>query len=188
MQYTRSATLSSRCVWGGGLGRWGWRGCRLSLRPLGLRSRCAGARARPQRPLTHLPRAPGFAEVDAPDPAPSPSLAAGWLPPRAAAAGACPFDASPLRLTPGEIGSEGRMVSLYAHESVVNCVGWALFRAGALKTTAKARACAARGARPPSFVAAAPAALLPSWLNPPHGANTPPLAWARRTASSRGCA
>ncbi|GBF96808.1 hypothetical protein Rsub_09664 [Raphidocelis subcapitata] len=77
----------------------------------------------------------GYAEVDAPD-APAPSLRAPppLLPPRLAAAGACPFPSTPLPLTPAQIGGEVRMASLYAHDSVLNCVAWGLFHAGALKT------------------------------------------------------
>ncbi|KAI8463303.1 MAG: hypothetical protein J3K34DRAFT_527110 [Monoraphidium minutum] len=78
----------------------------------------------------------GFAEVDAPDPEPSPSLAAAPAPaaPATLPGAACPFPATPLPLPPAAIGGEPHMVSLYAHESVLNCVSWALFHAGALTT------------------------------------------------------
>lgn len=50
-------------------------------------------------------------------------------------AGACPFPASPLPLTPAEIGGDGNMFSMYIHEAIPNCILWGLFNAGALHTT-----------------------------------------------------
>ena len=38
------------------------------------------------------------------------------------------------------------MASVYAHESVLNCIGWALFHAGALATAVQARDAAGLGA------------------------------------------
>ena len=88
-----------------------------------------------------LPPRQGFAEVDAPDPVP-PSLASSLLGALGlsglpAAGAACPFPAIPMPLAPVDIGRDPRMVSVYAHESVLNCVAWGLFHAGALKTSVK---------------------------------------------------
>jgi hypothetical protein len=44
----------------------------------------------------------------------------------------CPFSAASLPLTEGEIGSDGRMVSIYLHESVANCMLWGLAQSQAL--------------------------------------------------------
>jgi hypothetical protein len=44
----------------------------------------------------------------------------------------CPFSAAPLPLSEGEIGSDGRMVSIYLHESVANCMLWGLAQSKAL--------------------------------------------------------
>jgi hypothetical protein len=52
-------------------------------------------------------------------------------------AGACPFPAGPLPLTPADIGSDGAMFSAYLHEAIPNCVLWGLFRSGALKTAVR---------------------------------------------------
>jgi hypothetical protein len=49
--------------------------------------------------------------------------------------GACPFPASPLPLTPADIGGDGAMFSLYLHEAIPNCIFWGLFNAGALRQT-----------------------------------------------------
>jgi hypothetical protein len=49
--------------------------------------------------------------------------------------GACPFPASPLPLTPADIGGDGGMFSLYLHEAIPNCIFWGLFNAGALHQT-----------------------------------------------------
>lgn len=113
------------------------------------------------RPDPNAPPRQGYAEVDAPEP-PPPSLPGLAPPPRPAArlsaGAACPFPAAPLPLTPAQIGGEARMVSLYAHESVLNCVAWGLHRAGALKTAVKvrARAPAWEGGGRPAAQAAAP--------------------------------
>eukprot|EP00798_Chlamydomonas_sp_ICE-L_P027422 gene27421-4717_t len=45
----------------------------------------------------------------------------------------CPFDPSPLPFAPEAIAQEARMVSLYVHENMVNCLAWGLYRAGLLK-------------------------------------------------------
>ncbi len=91
--------------------------------------------------------AQGYAEVEAPDPAPSLLARAAAPAIRLALPGAgqaCPFPATPLPLTPAQIGGDDRMVSVFAHESVLNCVGWGLFHAGALKTSVKVRLGAGR--------------------------------------------
>jgi hypothetical protein len=49
--------------------------------------------------------------------------------------GACPFPASPLPLTPADIGGDTSMFSLYLHEAIPNCIFWGLFNAGALHQT-----------------------------------------------------
>ncbi|KAF6254202.1 phosphorylated CTD interacting factor 1 WW domain-containing protein [Scenedesmus sp. NREL 46B-D3] len=49
--------------------------------------------------------------------------------------GACPFPASPLPLTPADIGGDASMFSLYLHEAIPNCIFWGLFNAGALHQT-----------------------------------------------------
>ena len=90
--------------------------------------------------LTPSPPTQGFAEVEAPSPAPS-SLAGAPLAAAIAAAAnaatACPFPAAPLPLAPAQVGGDARMASLYAHESVPRCVLWALFEAGALRTAVR---------------------------------------------------
>lgn len=50
-------------------------------------------------------------------------------------ANACPFPATPLSISPAEVGGDGHMFSIYLHENIFNCVTWGLYRAGVLRST-----------------------------------------------------
>jgi hypothetical protein len=49
--------------------------------------------------------------------------------------GSCPFPATPLPLSPAEIGGDGSMFSTYLHEAIPNCILWGLHQSGGLHTT-----------------------------------------------------
>jgi len=45
----------------------------------------------------------------------------------------CPFDVTPLPLSPQQVGAESHMLSIYLHHSVANCMLWGLYNAGSLQ-------------------------------------------------------
>jgi hypothetical protein len=51
----------------------------------------------------------------------------------------CPFDSTPLPLAPHEIGADPHMMSVYIHQSLVNCLLWGLYRSGTLQATIEVR-------------------------------------------------
>ncbi|KAF5840860.1 bactericidal permeability-increasing protein [Dunaliella salina] len=49
----------------------------------------------------------------------------------------CPFDVTPLPLSPQQVGAESHMLSIYLHHSVANCMLWGLYNAGSLQMVVK---------------------------------------------------
>lgn len=45
----------------------------------------------------------------------------------------CPFEASPLPIPTDAIAADSHMLSLYLHQSIINCMAWGLYRGGMLQ-------------------------------------------------------